>query len=210
MYRRHTSAFVILLLTVLSITQVFCDSLLSDFLSLDESVASSISKKCANESQDLNEAIKQQKLWALKVEDASGRKPIEYYWGNNYFLGSEVACEILNGRNEIYLAPRNDRFLNVSALNVKSEFPLEYRVIFLSAKSSLQFNVDFMNKSIIHIGLCLPKSCSDSDLETLSNHIIAKSFSNKDEIFGDVKFMNSKRLRLRENYWNDPFVFSFA
>lgn len=185
------------------------EGFLTDFLSFDELKASKVSKVCVYECEKLKVSLQANETWALKVDDASGRKTIEYFLGNNYFLGSESMCKALNNPPRIYLAPRNHRLLNLSSLEVKSEFPVAYRVIYLTHTSSLQFNAEMFNHSIIHIGLCLPNSCSKMDLEVLSNLLIDKTFVNQEEVYGVVKFLNSKRLGLRLDFLNDIFVTSF-
>lgn len=204
--RRH-SFCVIVILSLLAISGVFCDSLLYDFITFDNSSVSSLSQSCSDECHELSAAIKLGKTWALKVEDASGRKPSEFYWGNNFFLGSELACQFLDKPIKTYLAHIENRLMNVSTLDEKSEVPVEYRMIYLSHKSSLQFNAEILNKSIIHIGLCLPKSCSETDLEFLSEQLIEKTL-NYNEVYGEVKFIKSKRLALRSGFVSDIFVTS--
>lgn len=207
---KMSQSFCVTFVLTLAITFTFSEGFLSDFVSFDELEASKVSKVCASECEKLKVSLQANEAWALKAEDASGRKPIEYFWGNNFFLGSEFMCEMLEDPKKIYLAPSENRLMNLSSLKVKSEFPVEYRVIFLTQKSSLQFNAEMFNHSIIHIGLCLPKSCSELDLEVLSNLLIEKSFNHHPtEIYGEVKFLNSKRLELRFDFLNDIFVTSF-
>lgn len=197
-----------LLVATLAISVVYCNSMLSEFVNIDNSSFVSINKACARECEILSEALKAKETWSLKVEDASGRKPVEFYWGNNYYLGSEVACQQLDEPIQILLTPNDNRVMNLSSLSVKSNIPVEYRMIYLSQRSRLQFDAGILNKSIMHIGLCLPKSCSDGDLEILSNQLIIRLFSGQDEIYGEVKFMSSKRLVLRPNFDGDIVVLS--
>lgn len=205
---RHNFFFGVLVLVNVNILSVHCEGLLLDFVSYDESKVSNISELCERECQQLKQALHNNEIWALKVNDASGRKSIEYFWGNNYFLGSEFACKLLNDPPQIYLVPSENRIMDKETLTIKPEFPVEYRVIYYTHNSPLQFNAEMFNRSILHVGLCLPQSCSNFDLKILSNSMIEKSFSNR-KMFGDVKFVSSKRLVLRSNPLDNYFVSSF-
>lgn len=200
--------FKILIFVNLAISVVKSEGLLSDFLSYDGSKVTNLTKVCAHQCQQLKVALQHDKIWALKVNDASGRKSIEYFWGNNYFFGSESACKLLNDPPKIDLVPKENRIMDLSTLTIKSEFPVEYRVIYYTHRSPLQFNAEMFNRSILHVGLCLPKSCTNFDMEILSNILIENSFSDK-KVYGDVEFVSSKRLALRPNPLDSNFVSSF-
>lgn len=202
---------VVFLLSTLILSGIACDSFLCDFLSFNQQNNLStrvLTKTCATHCQQLSEAMQLREIWALKVEDSSGRKPTGFLYGNNYYLGSKFMCESLNNPPDIYVAPYEHRLMDLSTLEVKSAFPVEYRMIYLNHTSKLQFIVEqfFHSLRTIHLGLCLPKSCEDSDLEILSNRFIAKTFSNQGDVYGEMKFINSKRLALRPDFMNDSLV----
>lgn len=205
MFSNRFSVFAILFSTLI-ISKVQSESLLQEFVTFNHSATSNVSGKCANDCQKLSEALELREIWALKADDASGRKPVGFFHGNNFFLGNEFICEKLDKPPEIYLAPVANRLLNVSTLAVKSEIPVLYRVIYLSHKSDLQFNAELYVLNTIHIGLCLPKSCSGTDLEILSNLFIKKSFSDQSDVYGEVKFKKSKTLVLRSDFMTETAV----
>lgn len=207
MFWNTLSVFAILFST-LTVSGVQSESLLQDFVTFNHSETSAVSGKCANDCQILSEALEIREIWALKADDASGRKPVGFFHGNNFFLGNEFICEKLDDPPEIYLAPvaNGNRLLNVSTLAVKSEIPVQYRLIYLSHKSDLQFNAEVYVLNTIHIGLCLPKACSGSDLEILSNLLIVKSFNDQSDVYGEVKFKKSKRLVLRSDFMTETAV----
>lgn len=185
------------------------EGLLMDFVSYDdETKVTNVTAICARECQQLKRALKSKEIWALKVNDASGRKAIEFFWGNNYFLGSEFACKSLNNPPEIFLLPSADGVLDRETLQIKPAFPVEYRMIYYTHRSPVQFNAEMFNRSLLHVGLCLPQSCSEVDLTVLSNALRVKSFSDA-KIYGEVKFLSSKRLRLRSNPLDNKFLSSF-
>lgn len=197
-----------ILLSALFFSNIACDSFLYDFVTFSQNELSTVTENCSSDCQELSAAFKSREIWALKVEDASGRKPLGFFYGNNYFLGSKFMCESLNNPPDIYLAPYKHRFMNLSMLKVKSDIPLEYRMIYLNHTSRLQFIYEqlYLSTRTIHLGLCLPKSCVESDMEILSNQFITKTFSNQEDVFGEVKFTKSKRLVLRPDFMSDILV----
>lgn len=185
------------------------EGLLMDSLSFDRLKVTNLSSSCASECERLKIALQHNEIWALKVNDASGRKSIEFFWGNSYFFGSEFACKMLNNPPEIHLLPSENNPLNRETLSIKPDFPVEYRVIYYTHRSPLQFNAEMFNRSILHVGLCLPQSCTELDLSILSNVLKEISFSDA-TVYGDVKFVASKRLKLRSNPLDNPFVSTFV
>lgn len=196
------------LLSTFLLSNVVCDSFLFDFLTFNHSESSAVSVNCARDCLKLSDALQQRNIWALKVEDASGRKPMGFFYGNNYFLGSKFICETLNNPPEIFLVTSKDNAMDLDFIKVKSQIQVEYRMIYLEHRSKLQFAMNVFNQrfNTIHLGLCLPRSCSKSDLEILSNQLIAKTFSNQQDIYGDVKYKNSKRLVLRNDFMSHKSV----
>lgn len=206
MRRIEIKAFFALLVFVnLKICSVHGEGLLVDFLSFDQLKVTNLTTSCASECQKLKRGLQNNEIWALKVNDASGRKAIEFFWGNNYFLGSEFACKSLNDPPEIYLLPSADEILDRETLQIKPDFPVEYRMIYYTHRSPLQFNAEMFNRSILHVGLCLPQSCTEIDLSWLSEAMRVKSFGDA-KVYGEVKFFGSKRLVLRSNPLDNNFV----
>lgn len=170
-------------------------SLLRDFLSYDVSQVN-LTKLCANETQKLKKAIDENEILALKVIDASAQKSQGFFMGNNYLFGSQSACERLNDPPEIILIKDDSRIMNLNTTKIKAEFDVKYQMIYFSHKSPIQFNANIFNRSILHVGLCLPKSCDSNDIKYLSNNLMNSSFNNE-KMFGEVKYFRSKVLELR-------------
>lgn len=181
-----------------------CEQIFRKFITLkNEPEISTVSDLCARDCETIKIALESNETWALEVQDASGREPIEYFWGNNFFLGSEIECQMLDNSFE------ESGLVNLSYYKVKSKVPVEYRMIYLTHSSKLQFKVKTYHsrdRKILHIGFCLPKSCSNRDLEVLSKLLIKESFSDQDEVYGDVEFLDSKRIGLRSDFFHDEFV----
>lgn len=192
------------ILLLICVTLVKSEDLLLDFLSFNESEVK-LSEFCEIETRKLGNAIKNEEIWALKVNDASGRKSKEFFMGNNYLLGSEIGCEKLNDTPEIILIKDDSRIMNLKTTKIKSEVAVKYQVIYLKHSSPLQFNANIFNRSILHISLCIPKSCNSNDIEILGRQLIKTSFNNT-ESYGNVEFVGSKILNLRSNFTSDIFV----
>lgn len=186
------------------VTLVKSQDLLTNILSYNESEVK-LSEGCKIETKRLRIAIESEEIWALKVVDASGRKSKEFFMGNNYFLGSKVACEKLNYPPEIDLIKDDSRIMNLSSTKIASKVLVKYQMIYLKHSSPLQFNANIFNRSILHIGLCLPLLCNKNDFEKLGYHLIKNSFNNK-EIYGEVGFVESKGLELRKHFTSNVFV----
>lgn len=200
--------FFTILLSPFLFSCVAKDSFLYDFVTFNHSEILTTSINCARDCQELSKALQQRNIWALKVEDACGRKPVGFFHGNNYFLGSKYNCGTLNNPPEFYMKLSKDNAMDLKLHKVKSQIAVEYRMLYLEHRSKLQFALNEFNKrfNTIHLGLCLPKSCTEADLELLSDHLIAKSFSNQKDVYGDVIFKKSKRLVLRPDFMSDKLV----
>jgi hypothetical protein len=129
--------------------------------------------------------------------------------GNNFWLGSKQSCHELNNPPKITLKYVPTRIMQLNVTDVKSVVPVVYRMFYLSHKSTIQFDLDFFDLSkIIHLGLCLPLTCDHHDAEIFGEKIFPSTTFNEKNIFGDVKFLKSKVLELRKNFWNEPFSMS--
>lgn len=87
---------------------------------------------------------------------------------------------------------------------VASQVPVEYRMFYASHTSAVQFDADLFNKSVLHVGLCFPKSCRESEARLMAKNIFENKFH--DFILGDVKYLSTKTLDIRNNFLNEPFV----
>ena len=88
---------------------------------------------------------------------------------------------------------------------VASIIPVEYRMFYASHTSSVQFDADLFNKSVLHIGLCFPKACNQEEIHIMAKKVIENKFRHS-LLFGDLKFLATKTLEVRKNFLNEPFV----
>ena len=90
---------------------------------------------------------------------------------------------------------------------VTSKIPVEYRMFYISHTSTIQFDADLFNKSVLHVGICLPQSCNKVDAVMMGTNIFEKKYQDA-LLFGDVKFLGTKTLLMRDNFFEEPFVVS--
>ncbi|KAG5676993.1 hypothetical protein PVAND_006784 [Polypedilum vanderplanki] len=165
-----------------------------------------VSELCSDHLEILQNAIENDEIWAYKVRDVSGKKSFGFAWGNNFWLGGERACLQLNNPPAIYLKPSETRHMMKNAASIKSGIPLAYRMFYIAHSSRIQFDINLFNQSMIHIGLCFPKVCTDLDADEFGNKIIVPVTVNDRDIYGRISYEKSRTLNVRENFLNDTFV----
>jgi hypothetical protein len=195
---------IFLLISLCFIISVNSESLLKDFLSYNEAEVQ-LTETCANENQKLKNDLENNELYAMKVSDASGKLGSEFFWGNNYLLGGQLACETMNNPDFPFIYNKNFKIVDWESFKSKSEIEVMYRMIYLVHKSPYQFNPEAFNRSILHIGMCVPKSCDNNDIDQLGKLLAKKSFSDK-KMFGEVSYFKTKILEVRTDFLNDTFI----
>lgn len=90
--------------------------------------------------------------------DASGNIGPGFVWGANFFLGSKTACNAINQKRSLGISSDAEP-LN-SILSQTSPVPVAYQVFIANFTSNHQIDVQFNVRPLIHVGLCLPKSCN--------------------------------------------------
>lgn len=64
-----------------------------------ETLTHLISKECLSDLTFYLQSLKESKEWALKTTDSSGRYQGQYFFGNDYWLGSKTFCKEVNYMN---------------------------------------------------------------------------------------------------------------
>ncbi|XP_028171001.1 nose resistant to fluoxetine protein 6-like [Ostrinia furnacalis] len=127
---------------------------------------SAVEGQCRDDLQEYVDGLVERKLWALKMEDASGRYTSMFYWGNNYWTGSAELCQILNQQHAP--APRHNKSSgsqifsewrqDVSMSGFGPPFQAAFYTVRISVTSDIEDIVS--TRRTLHLGLCLPESCS--------------------------------------------------
>jgi hypothetical protein len=136
----------------------------------------------------------------------SGKKTYGFALGNNFWLGSERACLQLNNPPRILLKPSDTRRMLKNATSIKAEIPVVYRMFYVAHRSQIQFDINLFNQSVIHIGLCFPKVCTQQDADEFGNKIIIPVTLKDRRVYGRISYEKSRILIVRENYGHENHV----
>ncbi|XP_037917287.1 nose resistant to fluoxetine protein 6-like [Hermetia illucens] len=136
-----------------------------------------ISDHCSNDMVDYLNGLKSGKLWAVKMDDASGHYTSGFFYGNNYWMGSLSLC------TSIYKTENDDG--KVRDIKQNNGLPFSHLIGVNNAVINRHENPPFMpgfyvmkilmnetllapNTRTVHVGVCLPSRCSLSDVEKLA------------------------------------------
>lgn len=109
-------------------------------------------------------------LLSKTVLDASGDYQPGFMLGNNHWLGSRALCENVAARKALHInySEGFERSMARDLLSATSPFPVHYAVMHVKHRSPLQFEVKLMSEMVLHIGLCVPSSCSAKEVAALT------------------------------------------
>ncbi|XP_070156257.1 O-acyltransferase like protein isoform X1 [Polyergus mexicanus] len=165
-----------------------------------------VGAQCSKDITTYVEALKNEELWALKVDDASGRFTNGFFWGNSYFIGSATECEYI-GQD---YSRKNLKIGTESSIEEVREFNAEPRKVINAglSGSSMWARTDSVNElpyrlgfymmrlsinasrytttRLIHLGVCLPFSCSASDVAVIGK-LAAGEFAAKYSLIEKVR-----------------------
>lgn len=133
--------------------------------------------------------------------DSSGQVGSNFMLGNNHWIGSTKACGSVNAPLYITLSDRYERSMKPNLIQDTSPFEVEYRIAYAKHHSPWQIEIKLMTENILHMGLCLPKSCTNAEIHNMTqNYLNSKTFDmqNLFEFKGEVLLV--KDLKLRENF----------
>ncbi|XP_003424053.1 nose resistant to fluoxetine protein 6-like isoform X2 [Nasonia vitripennis] len=152
--------------------------------------------KCRSELELFRRAVDDGILWAMKMLDSSGEPKPGFIYGNNYWLGSRSQC--LDTRNRAPFVLHSDVMGNNSRLREPSqEFPpygVNYFVAYFRHNSTMQYHVRLPNEDLVSLGLCLPDSCSTSEL----GEILSAMFKERSLIVGDLYSADFRLVQVRD------------
>ncbi|XP_043276651.1 O-acyltransferase like protein-like isoform X2 [Venturia canescens] len=149
-----------------------------------------IGNECERDITEYVRALKNHEMWALKADDSSGRYTNGFYWGNSFFTGSATECSYIghdfqkkktkyptkpsvvgsstiHGATELNGQPKNASRLEEPSImpNVLDQPP--YDLGFFMMK--ILINDTFTPTTrLIHLGVCLPFSCTASDVAIIA------------------------------------------
>ncbi|CAG5078849.1 Similar to nrf-6: Nose resistant to fluoxetine protein 6 (Caenorhabditis elegans) [Cotesia congregata] len=119
-----------------------------------------LTPQCLRDMELFINSLRDGKLWAAKMLDASGRYNSQFHFGNGFWLGSSSLCKELNTTDEDGISPINPIISN-------DELP-PYLIKFHVVRMGLSFprNIEPSTRQIF-LGLCLPATCDRISLGSM-------------------------------------------
>lgn len=136
------------------------------------------------------------------VLDSSGQAGSGFLLGNNHWLGSRKGCESVKAPLYITLSDQFDRLMKPGLIRDIAPFEMDYRIVYAKHYSPWQVEIKFLTENLLHIGLCLPKSCSNSEVHNLTQEYLNSRVLDSQSLFefeSDVLLV--KDLKLRGNFF---------
>ncbi|XP_022227468.2 O-acyltransferase like protein [Drosophila obscura] len=157
--------------------------------------------QCEKHLLQLGDGWQGQQFWALKALDASGEGFSNFMMGQSLWLGSPATCRAVNEPVLTQLAARQSRLL----LDV-APFAFDYQVAYIRARSPWQLSVSLRDDPMLHIGLCLPSSCSTPRVERLLRQalITGQSFQ-RWQMRPQLEY--AKKPQLRQDFYNSRTLY---
>ncbi|XP_031618020.1 nose resistant to fluoxetine protein 6-like [Contarinia nasturtii] len=189
-----------------SVTTNF-SGLLSDVLQTHLQHDLKITKLCNQQLRSIQNGLDIKEIWAIKLLDASGHVAPGFVWGNNFWLGSKKACQFINKRAPVVLSHElhKNHFKNLTY--IESPFPVEYKLIWARHSSRWQVDISTFEKTMLHVGICLPQSCSDEDVNRLVDTMLnSRIFGEKYYLDENFSIVESKTIKLRDNFFGTMMV----
>lgn len=162
-----------------------------------------LNQKCYNEIMQIYDGINRKEIWAIKTLDSSGQAGSGFLLGNNHWLGSEKGCESLKSPLHVTLSNRFERLMKPDLMHAVAPFEMNYRLVYAKHYSPWQIEIKFHTENLLHIGLCLPKSCTNNEIHNLTQEYLnsrSHDVQNLFEFESDVLLV--KDLKLRENFFS--------
>uniref|UniRef100_A0A182NT32 Uncharacterized protein n=1 Tax=Anopheles dirus TaxID=7168 RepID=A0A182NT32_9DIPT len=129
-------------------------------------------------------------------------------WGHNHWIGSEKGCESTRSPLSITLSDRYRRNMKRNLVTALAPFELDYRIVFAKHQSAWQVDVKFQSENILHIGVCMPRSCSNAELHNLTERYFDENLVLAQDIYEfKPNVLHVKNTKLDRTFWLKPSVF---
>jgi hypothetical protein len=145
--------------------------------------------------------------YVLAALDASGRLESGFLLGNNHWLGSQKGCESVKAPLYVTLSNRFERLMKPDLIRSTAPFEMDYRVVYAKHYSPWQIEIKFHTENLLHIGLCIPKSCTNDEIHNLTQEYLNSRTLDAQNLFefeSDVLLV--KDLKLRDNFFSKTSV----
>ncbi|KAH8362612.1 hypothetical protein KR200_004499 [Drosophila serrata] len=139
--------------------------------------AGGIGTNCSRDMRSYLAGLSDAKMWAVKMDDASGHYTSGFFYGNNYWMGSLALCDAIDdgltpapgkdGNNATdSTAPSGLPFAAAHTQAYSSVYnaPPPFVPGFFVIKMQLNETLPTQVLRTIYVGMCLPSSCSIADI----------------------------------------------
>lgn len=127
-------------------------------------------------------------------------------FGNNFWFGSKLACDATVSKPQTAISQSNLKLHHI--LNNISAIHVEYKLYVTNFTSPQQIDVQFVIHPLIHLGLCLPSSCPDSEMKLHLQHYLAQNFTANSIEIHRPQMLYAKELRLTSKLFRVPAFFA--
>ncbi|BFG00152.1 uncharacterized protein DMAD_00214 [Drosophila madeirensis] len=176
---------------------VFDLTLLADRWSSLES-SGALGANCSRDMRSYLSALSDSKMWAVKMDDASGHYTSGFFYGNNYWMGSLALCDAIDDGQTMAVAaaaaagkdnnsssrsaasedaahPNRNSGLPFAAAHTQAystvyNAPPPFVPGFYVIKMQLNETQPTEVMRTIYVGMCLPSSCSIPDIHEMSSY----------------------------------------
>lgn len=153
-----------------------------DLTLLERAIDSIDHGKCRDHSRLMFEGLKNLTTWAVKFYDSSGKFPEGVFGGSLYQLGNFDECLEI-GENYSHDDSSDETPVGIKGQYCLGEVNIFVPDIYLNKKGSVWTNFrhaktrheETIDK--LHLGICVPASCSNYDVERVIERILAVAFS---------------------------------
>ncbi|XP_043275158.1 nose resistant to fluoxetine protein 6-like [Venturia canescens] len=127
-------------------------------------VPGKLDQECRRDMDWFLKALRDGKLWAAKMSDASGRYGSQFHFGNGFWLGSSTLCLELNGTEKTGVGGIG----GIGVVGVNGDDVPPYSVKFHVARMflTLPSDIELLTRQIF-LGLCLPDTCDRISLTSM-------------------------------------------
>ncbi|XP_017048030.1 O-acyltransferase like protein [Drosophila ficusphila] len=202
---------MLILLLLAQVLAVFADdggcesrSLLKDLVRMVPRHQNATLSACEEQLVELGSAWESRQSWALKALDASGEGFSNFMMGQNSWLGSRFTCGAVH-QPVLQDMTAGSRHL----LRDVSPFAFDYVVAYIESNSPWQLQVSFRRRPLLHVGLCLPRSCDVPEVERLVRRSLAAGSTFRSWEM-DAQLAYAKKPQLEPHFFQSGAVRLFA
>ncbi|XP_055322371.1 O-acyltransferase like protein-like [Sitodiplosis mosellana] len=132
---------------------------------------------CYRELNQIYDGIHRKEIWAIKALDSSAMPLPGFVLGNNFWMGSVQGCGAVQKPPPLTLSNRFERFMHTDLWSATAPFDIGYRMVYAEHRSPWQMQVEFTleKNKVLHVGLCLPQSCSNDQIANLTQEFFDSS-----------------------------------